>query len=200
MYTAAPLLLGCVPAPAAAAVLAGRAPARPVSTLEFAWEQGLLITGHEGGEVRVGVWLYLSLVFAAAWSQNLTAEGKAVFRLPSRQPSSTTPKRNATGPSLPVQRAPPLHRRSPLRVRWRRRRQRRQPPQPAPRLPAAAAEPGPLGRHHHQQLQPVVQVRGRLRQGGEREPGGPVKAGDLVAAGRAGGLDLFLLAAPAACK
>lgn len=52
MYAEAPLLLGHVPAPAAGAALAARAPPRPVSVLEFAWEQGLLITGHDGGEVR----------------------------------------------------------------------------------------------------------------------------------------------------
>lgn len=47
-----PQLLGCAPTRGAGGALAVRAPARPVSTLEFAWEQGLLITGHEGGEVR----------------------------------------------------------------------------------------------------------------------------------------------------
>jgi hypothetical protein len=52
MYSEVPLLLGCVPSPEAAAALGARGAARPVSTLEFAWEQGLLITGHEGGEVR----------------------------------------------------------------------------------------------------------------------------------------------------
>lgn len=54
MYSEVPLLLGRVPSPKAAAALEERAPARPVSTLEFAWEQGLLITGHEGGEVGGG--------------------------------------------------------------------------------------------------------------------------------------------------
>jgi len=53
MYTAAPLLLGHAPTREASSVLTARAVPRPVSTLEFAWEQGLLITGHEGGEVRV---------------------------------------------------------------------------------------------------------------------------------------------------
>jgi hypothetical protein len=52
MQAQAPQLLGCAPSPEAAAALSVRAAARPVSTLECAWEQGLLITGHEGGEVR----------------------------------------------------------------------------------------------------------------------------------------------------
>ncbi|GBF90963.1 hypothetical protein Rsub_03818 [Raphidocelis subcapitata] len=53
-YGSAPLPLGAAPSAEAAAALAGRgAAAAPVSTLEFAWEQGLLISGHEGGEVRV---------------------------------------------------------------------------------------------------------------------------------------------------
>eukprot|EP00877_Chromochloris_zofingiensis_P001873 jgi/Chrzof1/11687/Cz06g05130.t1 len=53
MYTHVPMLLGAVPSTAASKALGSRAAARPVSTLEFAWEQGLLISGHEGGEVRV---------------------------------------------------------------------------------------------------------------------------------------------------
>lgn len=52
MFSEVPMLLGCAPSREAASVLDARAVARPVSTLEFAWEQGLLITGHEGGEVR----------------------------------------------------------------------------------------------------------------------------------------------------
>lgn len=51
MYTHVPMLLGAVPSTAASKALGSRAAARPVSTLEFAWEQGLLISGHEGGEV-----------------------------------------------------------------------------------------------------------------------------------------------------
>eukprot|EP00879_Flechtneria_rotunda_P011333 GHRR01011838.1.p1 GENE.GHRR01011838.1~~GHRR01011838.1.p1 ORF type:complete len:1352 (+),score=605.93 GHRR01011838.1:400-4455(+) len=63
MTAHAPQLLGCVPSSAAlkgleAALVVGSDTARaagqvPVSTLEFAWEQGLLISGHQGGEVRV---------------------------------------------------------------------------------------------------------------------------------------------------
>lgn len=53
MVAESPHLLGCAPSAGAAAALTARAPPRPVSTIEFAWEQGLLITGHEGGEVRV---------------------------------------------------------------------------------------------------------------------------------------------------
>jgi hypothetical protein len=53
MHGQAPQLLGTVPSSAAAHALSSvrrtRVPA--VCTLEFAWEQGLLISGHEGGEV-----------------------------------------------------------------------------------------------------------------------------------------------------
>jgi hypothetical protein len=59
MYGEVPLLLGVVPSSAAAAALGSRAEAATVSTLEFAWEQGLLISGHQGGEVRAtGVHVY----------------------------------------------------------------------------------------------------------------------------------------------
>ena len=51
MYEDVPVLLGVAPSAAAVAALEGKAQAGVVSTLEFAWEQGLLITGHEGGEV-----------------------------------------------------------------------------------------------------------------------------------------------------
>lgn len=46
------MLLGSVPSTSAASALGKRSQARAVSTLEFAWEQGLLISGHQGGEVR----------------------------------------------------------------------------------------------------------------------------------------------------
>jgi hypothetical protein len=53
MHDEAPQLLGTVPSSAAAHALSSARKTRPtaVSTLEFAWEQGLLISGHEGGEV-----------------------------------------------------------------------------------------------------------------------------------------------------
>jgi hypothetical protein len=54
MYEEVPVLLGVAPSAAAVAALEGKAQAGVVSTLEFAWEQGLLITGHEGGEVSKG--------------------------------------------------------------------------------------------------------------------------------------------------
>lgn len=54
MHGQVPQLVGTVPSSAAAHALSSirrtRVPA--VCTLEFAWEQGLLISGHEGGEVR----------------------------------------------------------------------------------------------------------------------------------------------------
>lgn len=52
-----PQLLGTVPSAAAASALSSirRTKAAAVCTLEFAWEQGLLITGHEGGEVKQAV-------------------------------------------------------------------------------------------------------------------------------------------------
>ncbi|KAF8064591.1 hypothetical protein HT031_003392 [Scenedesmus sp. PABB004] len=55
MHGEAPQLLGAVPSAAARRALQARGAARgaSVSTLEFAWEQGLLVSGHEGGEVRV---------------------------------------------------------------------------------------------------------------------------------------------------
>ncbi|KAI8474766.1 MAG: hypothetical protein J3K34DRAFT_490656 [Monoraphidium minutum] len=53
VFSEVPMLLGTVPSREAHSALGARGTARPVSTLEFAWEQGLLITGHEGGEVRV---------------------------------------------------------------------------------------------------------------------------------------------------
>jgi hypothetical protein len=53
MHGQVPQLLGSIPSSAAAhavySIRRTRAPA--VCTLEFAWEQGLLISGHEGGEV-----------------------------------------------------------------------------------------------------------------------------------------------------
>jgi hypothetical protein len=56
MHGQAPSLLGCAPSGAASSALAAastrRGKAAAVSTLEFAWEQGLIISGHEGGEVR----------------------------------------------------------------------------------------------------------------------------------------------------
>lgn len=53
MHGQAPQLLGKVPSDPAKQMLKGKglAQAAPVSTLEFAWEQGLLVSGHEGGEV-----------------------------------------------------------------------------------------------------------------------------------------------------
>eukprot|EP00878_Enallax_costatus_P027200 GHUV01029262.1.p1 GENE.GHUV01029262.1~~GHUV01029262.1.p1 ORF type:complete len:638 (+),score=216.01 GHUV01029262.1:649-2562(+) len=53
MHGQAPQLLGKVPSNVAKQALKskGLAKAAPVSTLEFAWEQGLLVSGHEGGEV-----------------------------------------------------------------------------------------------------------------------------------------------------
>lgn len=53
MHSEAPRLLGAAPSSSARQALEaqGLAKAAPVSTLEFAWEQGLLVSGHEGGEV-----------------------------------------------------------------------------------------------------------------------------------------------------
>lgn len=53
MFGEVPLLLGTVPSRQAVVALSGHSASRPVTTLEFAWEQGLLIIGHEGGEVSV---------------------------------------------------------------------------------------------------------------------------------------------------
>jgi hypothetical protein len=50
MHGEVPQLLGLAPSNAAAKALRGQR-VSPVSTLEFAWEQGLLVSGHEGGEV-----------------------------------------------------------------------------------------------------------------------------------------------------
>lgn len=65
MYAQVPQLLGRVPSAAASQALQGvRWPrATAVCTLEFAWEQGLLITGHEGGEVSSRAWLVLGLLW-----------------------------------------------------------------------------------------------------------------------------------------
>lgn len=54
MHGPVPQLLGSVPSSAAAHALSSirKTRAAAVCTLEFAWEQGLLISGHEGGEVR----------------------------------------------------------------------------------------------------------------------------------------------------
>lgn len=54
MHGQVPQLLGSVPSSAAAHALSSirKTRAAAVCTLEFAWEQGLLISGHEGGEVR----------------------------------------------------------------------------------------------------------------------------------------------------
>jgi len=58
LYSEVPYLLGTAPSPEAAAALSahsiggGSGAARPVTALQFAWEQGLVITGHAGGEVR----------------------------------------------------------------------------------------------------------------------------------------------------
>lgn len=54
MHGEAPQLLGTAPSNTAKQALnaQGWGKASPVSTLEFAWEQGLLVSGHEGGEVR----------------------------------------------------------------------------------------------------------------------------------------------------
>jgi hypothetical protein len=52
LYGTAPSLLGRAPSHQAAATLAA-GPTRAVSALAFSWEQGLLVTGHEGGEVRL---------------------------------------------------------------------------------------------------------------------------------------------------
>lgn len=53
MHGQVPTLLGAAPSRAAAEALGSmRRRTAAVSTLEMAWEQGLLITGHEGGEVR----------------------------------------------------------------------------------------------------------------------------------------------------
>jgi hypothetical protein len=54
MHGEVPQLLGVAPSRAAAKALQGQR-VSPVSTLEFAWEQGLLVSGHEGGEVCAGV-------------------------------------------------------------------------------------------------------------------------------------------------
>lgn len=53
MHGQVPKLLGTVPSSAAAHALSSirKTKAAAVCTLEFAWEQGLLISGHEGGEV-----------------------------------------------------------------------------------------------------------------------------------------------------
>lgn len=53
MHGQVPQLLGTVPSSAAAHALSSirKTKASAVCTLEFAWEQGLLISGHEGGEV-----------------------------------------------------------------------------------------------------------------------------------------------------
>lgn len=53
MHAQAPQLLGTVPSSAAAHALSSGRKMRSsaVCTLEFAWEQGLLISGHESGEV-----------------------------------------------------------------------------------------------------------------------------------------------------
>lgn len=48
-----PHLLGAAPGREASAALAARGRARPVTVVEFCWERGLLVTGHQGGEVRV---------------------------------------------------------------------------------------------------------------------------------------------------
>ncbi|GBF96648.1 hypothetical protein Rsub_09281 [Raphidocelis subcapitata] len=49
----APSLLGRAPSREAAAALGSAPPPRAVSAVAFSWEQGLLVTGHEGGEVRL---------------------------------------------------------------------------------------------------------------------------------------------------
>lgn len=55
MRCVTPRLLGSAPSPEAAAALAARGGgARPVTAIEFGWEHGVLVTGHEGGEVRGG--------------------------------------------------------------------------------------------------------------------------------------------------
>jgi len=53
MHGQVPKLLGTVPSSAAAHALSSirKTKAAAACTLEFAWEQGLLISGHEGGEV-----------------------------------------------------------------------------------------------------------------------------------------------------
>lgn len=50
-----PVLLGSVPSTIAGPMLAqrGAAAGQAVTAIEFVWEQGLLLTGHEGGEVRM---------------------------------------------------------------------------------------------------------------------------------------------------
>jgi hypothetical protein len=65
MHGPVPQLLGSVPSSAAAHALSSirKTRAAAVCTLEFAWEQGLLISGHEGGEVRR---LLLMRLFAGA--------------------------------------------------------------------------------------------------------------------------------------
>jgi hypothetical protein len=115
MHGEAPQLLGLAPSSAAAKALQGQR-VSPVSTLEFAWEQGLLVSGHEGGEVSAAGYKATALRLALSVFICLAAcTGCCLPGLPGRSSGSWCKERAAVfaagpillllaGARLPVQR------------------------------------------------------------------------------------------------